>query len=186
MILPVSQHVSNAQVQCLYYKALVCKARLDCKNNLSHSDRSYTFVVDYGQNMEVPFFGETQPGDSYYYTPMSVYNLGVVNSGHLHDGENEPKDHMHCHVYDEGIAGKGSNNVASLIMKTLHDLKLLKNDESGGELNIFFANCSGQNKNNTVLKLVPFLVEMEYFKGVNFVFLVVDIQKTLQICSSMY
>jgi hypothetical protein len=43
----------------------------------------------------------------------------------------------------------------------------------GGELNIIFDNCSGQNKNNYVLWLVPYLVEAGYFKTVNFIFLVV-------------
>ncbi len=104
---------------------------------------------------------------------MSIYNLGIVNIAHIHQGDNEPKDHMHCHIYSEGVAGKGSNNVASLIMKTLDGLNLLHKDDCGGELNIIFDNCSGQNKNNTVLKLVPFLLEMGYFKQVRFVFLVV-------------
>ncbi len=91
-----------------------------------------------------------------HYTPMSVSNLGVVNSAHIHDGNEESKFHMHSHVYDERIGGKGSNIVASLIMKSNENLHLLNNDDSGGELNIVFDNCSGQNRNNTVLKLVPF------------------------------
>ena len=65
------------------------------------------------------------------------------------------------------------NNVCSLIMKTLSDLNLLRGNEAGKELNIVFDNCTGQNKNNTVLRLVPFLVEMGFFEKVNFVFLVV-------------
>ena len=43
----------------------------------------------------------------------------------------------------------------------------------GGELNIVFDNCPGQNKNNCVLRLVPFLVELGYFDKVQFSFLVV-------------
>ena len=42
-----------------------------------------------------------------------------------------------------------------------------------GGLTCTFDNCTGQNKNNTVLKLLIFLVEMRYFKRVNFYFLVV-------------
>ena len=80
---------------------------------------------------------------------------------------------MFAHVYHEGIAKKGMNNVCSLIMKTLSDLNLLRGDEAGKELNIVFDNCTGQNKNNTVLRPVPFLVEMVFFEKVNFVFLVV-------------
>ena len=40
-------------------------------------------------------------------------------------------------------------------------------------MNIIFDNCSGQNKNNTVLKLPPWLIAMGFFKKVNFIFLVV-------------
>ena len=43
----------------------------------------------------------------------------------------------------------------------------------GGELNIVFDNCSGQNKNNTVLKYLLYLTELGYFKKVNFIFLIV-------------
>jgi hypothetical protein len=80
---------------------------------------------------------------------------------------------MYCHVYHEGVGKKGANNVASLIVKTLRQLNLLQEDLAGGELNIVFDNCSGQNKNNTVLKLAAWLKQMGYFKKVNFVFLVV-------------
>jgi len=80
---------------------------------------------------------------------------------------------MHAHVYHEGVGKKGANNVVSLIMKTLIDNKIIREDEIGGELNIVFDNCSGQNKNNTVLKLASYLTEMRYFKKVNFIFLVV-------------
>ena len=43
----------------------------------------------------------------------------------------------------------------------------------GGELNLVFDNCSVQNKNNTVLKLLVWLTEMCFYKKVNFVFLIV-------------
>ena len=121
----------------------------------------------------MPCFGGNQPGDTYYFTPLSVYNLGVVNCAHLYEGEPDPKDCMHCHVYNEGVASKGANNVASLILKTLSDANIIQKNNKGGELNIVFDNCSGQNKNNTVLRLIPYLVEMGYFKTVRFVFVVV-------------
>jgi hypothetical protein len=141
-------------------------AREQCNN--PHSERTYTFIVDYGQNMELPFFGACQPGDTYYYTPLTVYNLGLVDVSH------EDGDHLYCHLYKEGEGQKGGNNVASLIMKSLKKLGLLEDQESGGmELNIVFDNCPGQNKNHHVLWLVPYLIEMGYFKEVNFIFLVV-------------
>ena len=49
----------------------------------------------------------------------------------------------------------------------------MRENESGGELTIIFDNCQGQNKNNTVLELLAYLVKVGYFKQVNFVFLIV-------------
>ena len=50
---------------------------------------------------------------------------------------------------------------------------MMREAEMGGEPIITFDNCSGQNKNNTMLKLMVFLDEWGYFKDVWFVFLVV-------------
>ncbi len=82
-------------------------------------------------------------------------------------------EHMYAHLYHEGVGKKGANNVASLVLKTLTQQNLLQEDSAGGELNIIVDNCSGQNKNNTVLKLAAWLKAMGYFRQVNFIFLVV-------------
>ncbi len=131
------------------------------------------FVVDFGQNMEMPCFGGNQPGDIYYFTPLSVYNLGAVNCAHVHEGETDAKNQMHCRVHHEGIASKEATNVTSLILKTLTDANINYETGKGGDLNIVFDNYSGQNKNNTGLRLIPYLVKLGYFKAVNFIFLVV-------------
>ena len=60
-----------------------------------------------------------------------------------------------------------------MIVKTLRDLNITREDFIGGELNIIFDNCSNQNKNDTVLKMFVFLTEVGYFKQVNFIFLMV-------------
>jgi hypothetical protein len=86
---------------------------------------------------------------------------------------------LHCHVYTEGVGKKGANNVALLIMKTLQKLNLLCKDSVGNELNIIFDNCSGKNKNNTVLKLPAWLMGMGYFKEIHFLFLVVGNTKNV-------
>jgi hypothetical protein len=64
--------------------------------------------------------------------------------------------------------------VASLILKMLRlpEINLLDKDEAGGELNFILDNCSGQNKNQMVLRLANLLVELGMFKLVNFLFLV--------------
>ena len=122
--------------------------------------------------MFLTVYNKEQPGVTYYYTPLSLYNLGVVNQANVQDN-GDIKDHMYCHVYHKGVGAKGANNVCSLIIKTLDIMNILRIDEPGGELNIVFDNCSGQNKNYTVLKLLLWLAEMKYFKKVNFVFLIV-------------
>ena len=88
-------------------------------------------------------------------------------------------EHMHVHLFHEGVGKKGANNVASLVVKTLRQLNILRKDSVGGELNIIFDNCWGQNKNNAILKLAAWLTAMNYFKEVNFIFLIVGHTKML-------
>ncbi len=59
-------------------------------------------------------------------------------------------------------------------MKTMKLNGMIQDGNCGAELNIDFDNCSGQNKTNTVLKLVPNFVEMVYFNKMNFIFLAVE------------
>jgi hypothetical protein len=47
------------------------------------------------------------------------------------------------------------------------------------QLNIVMDNCSGQNKNNTVVRLATYLVEKGFFGEVNFIFLVVGHTKNI-------
>jgi hypothetical protein len=64
--------------------------------------------------MALPYFGEWQPGDTYYYyyyTPLNIYNIGMVDAS-------EEQDKLYCHIYqEEGDGKKGGNNVASLAPK---------------------------------------------------------------------
>jgi hypothetical protein len=161
------KHVKMARAQRVLVNEKMSTAKEDAAANTIHSDRTYTFIVDYGQNMTLPSFGNSQPGDTYYYTPLTIFNLGVVDVSHP-DGE-----HLYCHLYKEGDGKKGGDNVASLLMKTLRQLNVLQEGCRGKELNVVFDNCPGQNKNHHVLWLVPYLIEMGYFHTVNFIFLVV-------------
>jgi hypothetical protein len=79
---------------------------------------------------------------------------------------------MLAYGYMEDKGSKGGNNVASLIIKALHDLDWIKEDGSTGkQLSIILDNCGGQNKNNFVLRLALWLVEWSYFKKVEIIFL---------------
>jgi hypothetical protein len=90
-----------------------------------------------------------------------LYGFGVANVSFVDDDGNDDgneTDHLYFHAYKEGYGAKGRNNVASMLMKTLDSLGLLK-EQATEELNIVMDNCSGQNKNNHVLLLAPYLVE---------------------------
>jgi hypothetical protein len=122
LMLEAALHVSMARAQRSLYQSLIEKAKGDV--NKSHSERSYLFVVDYGQNMELPVYNSEQPGCTYYYSPLSVYNLGMVNHAHVYP-DGTVGEHMYAHIYHEGVGKKGANNVASLVVKTLQHLNLL-------------------------------------------------------------
>ena len=66
-----------------------------------------TLIVDYCQNLQLPSFNKDQPGETYFYVPMNVYCLGIVEC-------NSTKDKLHAYMYTEKEGGKGGNNVTSL------------------------------------------------------------------------
>jgi hypothetical protein len=86
-----------ARAQRALYQAKVVDAVADATARKEHSVRRYTFVVDYGQNMELPMHNKEQPGCTYYFSPLSVYNLGVVDHAHIYDVR-RVSEHLHCHV----------------------------------------------------------------------------------------
>jgi hypothetical protein len=68
----------------------------------------------------------------------------------------------------------GGNNVPSLALETSKKKGLLNSENPPSKmLRLAFGNCSGQNKNGRVLKLVVCSVEMGHFEEVEFMFLIV-------------
>mgnify|MGYP006193901915 CR=1 FL=1 len=98
----------------------------DAKNGVEYSKRRSTLTVDFGQNIQVPCYNSEQPVCTYYYTPMTANNFGIVNHSHDYGNGNMDNHHIYCHVYHEGLGKKGgTKHVASLIVKTLREMKLL-------------------------------------------------------------
>ncbi len=62
LLLECATHIQMACAQRSLYQAKVDKAVSDAKARVEHEKRRYTFVVDYGQNMEHPIFNFQQPG----------------------------------------------------------------------------------------------------------------------------
>jgi hypothetical protein len=44
-----------------------------------HENRRYCFIADYSQNMELPYFGASQPGDIYYFSALKINVFGIVD-----------------------------------------------------------------------------------------------------------
>jgi hypothetical protein len=69
-----------------------------------------------------------------------------------------------AYVYAEDIAKKGGNNVVSLLMLHLQHNGIMQEAATKDpfkELNFVVDNCSGQNKNRHVLRLLHFLVKTQ-------------------------
>jgi hypothetical protein len=124
---------------------------------------SYCMVCDYAQNLGLPHFGEEQPADIYYFSELTVNIFGIA------DVTKKPTK-MLAYGYTEDQGGKGGNNVASLVMRGLHDLGWIKSNRTGKRLSIIMDNCGGQNKNKFVLRLALMLVELQHFRVVELLF----------------
>jgi hypothetical protein len=157
-------HVQQAMIQRKLANTMIQKA-IDT-HDLPHSERHYCFIADFSQNMELPFFGASQPGDTYYFSPLKINVFGIVDCS-IFGGK------LSAHVYHEGIGKKGGNNVTSMLVNEFKRLNIMRENQTGKELTVIMDNCAGQNKNRMVLRLATYLVEAEYFEKVSFVFYIV-------------
>ncbi len=83
--------------------------------------------------MELPLFNAEQQVMTYYYLPLSIFNLGCANHAHVRREDYKyPRVHMHYHVCHEGIKKVGANNVYSFIMNALHIMEL--NERINGDV----------------------------------------------------
>ena len=110
-----------------------------------------------------------QPGTVYFFVPLNVYCLGIVDC-------NSIEDHLHTYMYLKVEGGKGGIKVAILIMTYLSDKGYL-NGTTQLDLSIIMDNCCiffCKNKNNYVLRLLAYLTMNKYFERVQIVFLVAN------------
>ena len=168
LLTEAGKHVKQKSDMREYCNSLVLISKQHKQENIAWNDRVITEVADYAQNLDVPHFGSEQPGDTYYFSPLSVYLFGIVRL------YNEIED-LVAFYYFEGDGKKGGNNVASLIYnKFLFDGFVDKINEVGPmkEYNLIMDNCGGQNKNRMVIRLFMMLAELGYVKTARMSFLV--------------
>ena len=89
-----------ARAQRVVYQTLEKNARDDVRNRVPHSQRHITVSADFGQSMACPCYNCKQPGCTYYYTPLTINNFGVVDHSHVYP-DGKMGNHMYWHVYHE-------------------------------------------------------------------------------------
>jgi hypothetical protein len=167
-ILGVARHVEMAQKQRILFNQKKDIAFAD--KDKQREERVFTLVADYAQNMYLPNFASSQPGATYYYSPLNAYCFGVV------DASTRPSK-LYGHIYLEDLGKKGGDNVASMLWKQLKLIDLIPENNGrpsapAKELNIVMDNCGGQNKNNMVLRMLILLVKLGVCKVARAIFLV--------------
>eukprot|EP00957_Ditylum_brightwellii_P201439 15325650-Ditylum_brightwellii.AAC.1 len=122
-----------------------------------------------GQNLCLPNFKGEQPGDIYCMSPLMVYLFGVVDNGR-ENGYNL----MNAYLWREQDGGRGANNICSCLLNDFRNRGWMErlNCPHYGDLTIITDNCSGQNTNWHVVRLLMWLVEIGLFKRITLSFLV--------------
>jgi hypothetical protein len=158
-ILAAAEHVKLARVQRQLFNSYIATAREDATNKVPHSERTYMQIGNYCQKMEMPYFGAKQPGDTYYMSPLTINCFGLVDPTGMssttvdNDANSiEWRHTLHAYVYAEGVAGCGGNNVASLLIRNLHDAGLLDLTKGpGGHPVATFDNCPELARTKTIM-----------------------------------
>eukprot|EP00835_Amoeboradix_gromovi_P002445 NODE_139_length_17940_cov_0.254190.p2 type:complete len:571 gc:universal NODE_139_length_17940_cov_0.254190:8306-10018(+) len=117
-------------------------ARIDY-NNCKTRIRTTTLSFDYSQNLCLPQLKD-QPSELYFLSLLNISLLGI---------HNESIRKQVNYIYREDIGKKGSNNVASMLVDYIYRLP----EQARRYLVLFADNCVGQNKNNTIIKLLCWL-----------------------------
>jgi hypothetical protein len=71
----------------------------DKMNNVPHSSQVYTFIANYSQNLDLPHFGGEHPGEKIYYTPLNIFQFGVVDP--------TDNDKLHAFLYEGEMGRRG-------------------------------------------------------------------------------
>ena len=72
-------HVKQARSQRLFSNKKIDAVKFSAyeTNNLDHDSKVQTIIMDYCQNMNLPRLREDQPGDTYYFSLISIYFFGI-------------------------------------------------------------------------------------------------------------
>ena len=105
-------------------------------------------AIDMAQNTTTPFLSSNQMGDIYYMSPLLHYIFGIANPA---------KDFMDACIWEEGLANRGADNIVPCVYLNLLRNGIVRKDEPPPSTPLKYLalaadNCSGQNKNKTMIK----------------------------------
>lgn len=101
--------------------------------------------MDFQKNLNVP---NITTNDAYYKRKLGYYLFNI----HMLSNSSSK-----FYVYDETIAKKGADNVASM----LYDFIMFHLPDTVKKLSIFCDSCGGQNKNYVVIRFIYYIVHMQ-------------------------
>lgn len=135
---------TNAKITTHTNEYRECRQAYEDDRKMAFNGQIKCHSFDFQQVVEVPHV-PLQPGQWYYWSPFKLYVFGLVNEA--------IDQHFHA-VYTEAQQGKGANQVMSL----LHSYLTAK-DNLGTITHLWADNCSGQNKNKTVMWYLAWIVQ---------------------------
>ena len=171
LVMDAAHHVDMARKQREHFREKKEEAYQDRLLEKPPHESVITWVADYAQNVSVPSYCGEQPGDTYYYSPLNTYVFGIA------DCSTKPTE-LTAHVCTEDSGKKGGNNVASMIYHELERKGFVPvaadfaTHKPIKELNLFFDNCAGQNKNRMVFRLLLLLVKRKIARLARAIFLI--------------
>ncbi|XP_054287369.1 uncharacterized protein LOC129003147 [Macrosteles quadrilineatus] len=126
------------------------KSISETKDYCASHKNALLLCFDYCANISLP----TLPvQDVYYLRQLSVYPFAIHNSNN---------DSATFYLYHQGVAAKGCNEVCSFIQKYINDNVPANVDE----LYLYSDNCTGQNKNHTMIRFLQYLIDSGRFKKI--------------------
>jgi len=132
-------------------------ARMDILNNLPSLFQRLSFCIHMGQNCGCPDVEADQFGDAYYLSQINLFLFAINNNSRVNGVDN-----MNTYSWHKKEGKRGANNIVSCLLMDLRKRGYLTGKHYGS-LTFVAGNCGGQNKNQTVLWFLMWLVEVGFF-----------------------
>lgn len=147
-----------AVAELLVHKRRAKKFYISLKDITAKCEKEPTKIVgiciDFMANVSLPCIPVQ---DTYYFRQLTVNVFGVHNLA---------SREMTVFIYHEGEGGKGANDVCTMLNWYIEN----KVDKDVKNLHLFADNCAGQNKNNTLVRMMMGLCETKRFNDIKVTF----------------